>query len=185
MRSFRVGTHTVARLTSGLVRAKKQRALGVLLAAAGAAAALRAAGAFRFEVRGTSMRPTLEPGDWLVAARSRRPRRGDIVVLRHPDRDFEVVKRVVGLPGERIRTDGRAVWIDGRPLTEPYARGAGAPAAWDPGPGQVVVLGDDRTLSTDSRAFGPVPIAVVAGRALLRYWPRPRLLALRRPLTQR
>lgn len=157
-----------------------------MLAAAGGAAAaaiLVAVGAFRFEVRGASMRPTLEPGDWLLAVRARRPRRGDIVVLRHPDRRFDIVKRVVGLPGERVHTDGRAVWVDGRSLVEPYARGAGAPGRWHAGPDHVVLLGDDRSLSADSRVFGPVPVSALSGRAVLRYWPRP--LGLTTPFTAR
>ncbi|HEX2030449.1 MAG TPA: signal peptidase I [Actinomycetota bacterium] len=153
-----------------------RRALVAAGAAVATAALLRASGAFRFEVRGASMRPTLEPGDWLLAIRSGRPRRGDIVVVRHPGGGPEVVKRVVGLPGERVSTDGRTVWVDGRPATEPYARGAGPPGEWRLGPAEVVVLGDARGLSTDSRSFGPVPLSAVEGRAVLRYWPRPGLL---------
>lgn len=153
-----------------------RRALATAAAVAGGAALVRALGAFRFEVRGSSMRPSLEPGDWLLAMRPRRPRRGDLVVLRHPDRGFEVVKRVVGLPGERVRTDGRRVWVGGRALAEPYAHGTGASGEWEVPAGHVVVLGDDRGHSTDSRTFGTVNVARLSGRAVIRYWPRPRLL---------
>ena len=153
-----------------------RRALATAGAVAGGAALVQAVGAFRFEVRGSSMRPSLEPGDWLLAIRLRRPRRGDLVVLRHPDRGFEVVKRVVGLPGERVGTDGRRVWIGESAIAEPYAHGTGAPGEWEVPAGHVVVLGDDRGHSTDSRSFGPVHLARLSGRAVLRYWPRPGLL---------
>ena len=53
---------------------------------------------FRVEIRGDSMRPTLEPGDWCVATAGGRIKKGDVVVIRRPDR--EVVKRVTGAPGE-------------------------------------------------------------------------------------
>jgi signal peptidase I len=155
-----------------------RKSLGALLAVAAGLLGLRAVGAFRFEVRGASMRPTLQPGDWLLAVRASSVRRGDIVVVAHPERGFEIVKRVVGLPGERVETDGGSVRVDGRPLREPYAGGRGAAGAWDVGSGSVVLLGDDRSVSSDSRSFGPVPVHAIAGRAVLRYWPRPRLLPL-------
>ncbi|HJV04057.1 MAG TPA: S26 family signal peptidase, partial [Actinomycetota bacterium] len=52
------------------------------------------------EVAGRSMVPTLQPGDWLIAIRAGPIRPGDVVVVRHPDRDLELVKRVVSVPGE-------------------------------------------------------------------------------------
>ena len=69
---------------------------------------------FRVEVAGTSMRPTLEPGDWALAIRVRSVRRGDIVVVEHPERPgFELVKRVVHVAGD-VAPDGRHA--DGRVL---------------------------------------------------------------------
>src|SRR6185503_639021 len=72
---------------------------------------------FRVEVAGTSMRPTLEPGDWALAVRVQQVRRGDVVVVEHPERPgFELVKRVVHVAGD-VAPDGRMLigefWIEG------------------------------------------------------------------------
>src|SRR6266508_4095241 len=102
---------------------------------------------FRVEVEGESMAPTLEPGDYLVAARSRRFRRGSLVVVEHPDRPgYEMVKRVVATPGERVED-----------------RILGTDEYW--------VIGDNEDRSTDSRTFGPVPSDSIKGRVLIRYGP--------------
>jgi nickel-type superoxide dismutase maturation protease len=109
---------------------------------------------FRIEVSGASMRPTLEPGDWAIATVHERVHPGDIVVVEHPGRPgFEMVKRVVS-----VRTDGAA---DG---TEPVDR--------------VWVEGDDASSSTDSRAFGAVPVSLVRGRVRLVWWPPERVRLL-------
>jgi signal peptidase I len=121
---------------------------------AAAAAALGRARPFRVEVRGRSMAPTLEPGDWLVAARASTIRRGDVVVVRHPAGAFDVVKRVVALPDER-------------------AHGI------ELGPDEYLVVGDNVTGSTDGRAFGPVKREAIDGVVRLRYWPRPRPIGSR------
>jgi nickel-type superoxide dismutase maturation protease len=106
---------------------------------------------FRVEVEGESMAPTLEPGDYLVAVRPRRVRRGALVVVEHPQRaGYEMVKRVAALPGERVED-----------------RILGTDEYW--------VIGDKEDGSTDSRTFGAVPADAIRGRVVLRYWPTPRL----------
>lgn len=86
-------------------------------------------------VHGESMLPTLPPGQRIAVGPARGlPRRGDVVVVRRPER--EVVKRVVGLPGERVRLVGGRLEIDGRPVPEPYAvahPGLDATGLQDPG----------------------------------------------------
>jgi nickel-type superoxide dismutase maturation protease len=119
----------------------------LLGAAAGVGGVLVASRAFTVEVAGRSMVPTLEPGDWLLAVRAGPIRRGDLVVVRHPDRDLELVKRVAALPGE-----------------------GGL------GPDRYLVVGDNPEESTDGRSFGPVHRSSIAGVAVARYRPRPRLL---------
>lgn len=151
------------------------RPWGVVAAVAAAAVGVVVARArpFRAEVAGDSMSPAVRPGEFLVAVRTARLRRGDVVVLRHPRAGFDVVKRLVGLPGEHVRTDGAAVWVNERRLVEPYASGRGSPGEWVLGPHRYLVLGDHRSRSTNGRAFGPVPRAAIEGRVVLRYWPRP------------
>ena len=130
--------------------------------------------------QGESMRPTLEPGQRVAVGPVRgTPQRGAVVVLRRPGR--EVVKRVVGLPGERVRLVGGRLEVDGRELPEPYV--AGPP----PGQGAVeldvqlgrdelLVLGDSRGHSTDGRSFGPVRGDDLTGVVRFAYWPPRRLL---------
>lgn len=111
---------------------------------------------FRVEVSGESMVPTLRPGEWAIGLRERRIRRGDLVVVEHPWRQgFELVKRVGGLPGERV---------GGRLLAD----------------GEYWVEGDAPDASTDSRHFGPIVRDRIRGRLRLVYWPPDRRRVLRR-----
>jgi signal peptidase I len=149
-------------------------ALGALV---GAALAARRARLEPMLVSGGSMRPTLAPGQRIaVAPLVRPPRRGDLVVLRSP-RGQEVVKRVVGLPGERVRLRSGQLEVDGRAVLEPYL--ADPPSAGDLelelGPAQYLVLGDHRAASTDGRDFGPVGADALVGRVRFAYWPPRRL----------
>jgi len=123
------------------------------------------------------MRPTLDPGQRIaVAPLLRPPRRGDLVVVRRPGR-LEVVKRVVGLPGEQVRLRAGRLEVDGRPVPEPYLPGGSGAGELDLrlGPAQYLVLGDHRAASTDGRDFGPVGADAVVGRVRFAYWPPRRL----------
>ncbi|GGI48490.1 signal peptidase I [Agromyces flavus] len=114
-------------------------------------------GVFTTLVRSGSMRPTLEPGDLLVTSRLRRGtrvRRGDLVVFRSRLRGGALVKRVVGLPGERIEIAGGMVRADGAPVAEPVARPAGGYRGRFAVPADgYLVLGDDSEASDDSRSW--------------------------------
>jgi signal peptidase I len=129
----------------------------------------------RTEVRGHSMEPTLVPGDYLVTiARTGIPRRGDIVVMRHPAQPgLDLIKRVVGLPGEIVNVAAGQLHIDGSPLAEPWAVGPTMPeGSWRVGPGRVFLLGDARSRSiSDGRTLGPISVADGWWRAVWRYWP--------------
>lgn len=132
-------------------------------------------------VVGGSMRPALAPGDVVLVlpVRHERLRRGDVVVVRDPrDTARETVKRVVGLPGELVAVCADRLEIGGVPYDEPYARipARASPASqesvrWCVAPRHVVVLGDDRGRSTDSRTYGPVPEALVVARVTARLRP--------------
>jgi len=105
--------------------------------------------------------------------------RGDIVVFHKPDRAGEsdvddFIKRIVGLPGETLRAVDGVVYIDGRPLEEPYlADGTVTNQLTEitVPEGHVFVLGDNRSLSRDSRFFGPIPMDSIVGEAFVRLWP--------------
>jgi len=131
-------------------QARKAAAVAVIAGIA-AAYGFRRWRPFRVEVAGASMRPTLEPGDWALAVRVRRVRRGDVVVIEHPERPgFELVKRVVHVPGD--------VAPDGSELVD-----------------EVWIEGDAPEASSDSRRFGPVPLAFVRGTVRFVWWPLARL----------
>lgn len=129
-------------------------------------------------VEGQSMDPSLHDSERLiiekVSYRFRAPQRGDIVVLRRPQRSVDpLIKRVIGLPGETVSIHDAMVYIDGDPLMEPYLDqptwGSMAPVVVPEG--HVFVMGDNRRSSNDSRAFGVVSLDDIVGRAWLRYWP--------------
>ena len=131
-------------------------------------------------VEGGSMRPTLDPGQRIaVAPLVRPPRRGDLVVLASPRSrsGLEVVKRVVGLPGERVRLHAGRLEVDGQAVPEPYLPGGhrGGDLDLELGPAHYLVLGDHRAASTDGRDFGPVPADALLGRVRFAYWPPRRL----------
>ncbi len=133
-------------------------------------------------VRGSSMSPGIHDGDRIVVDHLSyvlgSAQRGDIAVLRYPvDPTVDYIKRVIGVPGDVIRIEGGAVWVNGRRLDEPYV------AAQDPRtrlattvPADAYfVLGDNRTHSSDSREFGFVPRTHLVGKVDLRVWPPARL----------
>ncbi len=128
----------------------------------------------RYVVAEDSMRPFFRPGDYLIAQRlTRLPERGSVVIIPHPAREgFELVKRVVGLPGERITIANGQVHVDGGVLAEPWADGITRPEGdWRLGPDELFVLGDHRAVSVDdSRTLGPVT-APARWKVTARYWP--------------
>ena len=116
------------------------------------------------------MLPTLAPGDRLLAVRVARVRRGNVWVVRLRER--LLVKRVVGLPGDRLSVS------EGRARIAGSALGADRPGpqpdgSWVLGSDEYLVQGDNREESTDVRAFGPVGPEDLVGRVAFRYWPRP------------
>jgi signal peptidase I len=106
------------------------------------------------------------------------PRRGDIVVLKVPQAGSGLlIKRVIGLPGEKIEIKGGKVYINEQPLEEPYlsSQAQRDMKATVVPPKHVFVMGDNRGFSNDSRSFGPVPLDNIVGRAWFSYWPLDRI----------
>lgn len=148
---------------------------------AGGLAMVPAAGRLRrYAIAHASMAPALQPGDYVIAARTRRLRRGDVVVFRHPiDPTLELVKRVVGLPGERVTVDNGRLEIDAIPITDHWSAGATpGSGSWQLGD-EVFVLGDQRSRSIDdSRSLGGIPVWRVPWKVQFRYWPPSRIGAV-------
>ena len=133
----------------------------------------------RYEIAESSMEPQLHAGDYVIARRLRGPpSRGEIVIIAHPEiAGFELVKRIVALPGETVTLRSGQVHIDGRVLAEPWADGPVRPdGEWQLDDGSAFVLGDNRPVSAaDSRTIGPVGTGLIEWKVVARYWPLQRL----------
>ena len=108
-----------------------------------------------------------------VSYRFHEPRRGDIVIAEQGEGQVNLVKRVIGLPGEIIESREGRTYINGEPIYEPwvtYFGGRYLPPTRIP-EGHVFIIGDNRPLSHDSRAIGPLPIEQIEGRVIFVYWP--------------
>jgi signal peptidase I len=111
------------------------------------------------------------------------PQRGDIVVLHPPvSQGKPYIKRVIGLPGERIAIHDGAVYVNGARLEEEYLNGVSTSWGGSVGhdeitipEGRVFVMGDNRNNSTDSRSFGTIEIDEIIGKAWISYWPTDRI----------
>ena len=133
----------------------------------------------RVRVDGFSMLPTLQDGEYVLvnrmAYRNDLPVRGDIIVFVSPQSpDLDLIKRVIGLPGDTVKISNGKVQVNGQMLDEPYI--AAAPiynGEWNVPEGNLFVLGDNRNDSSDSHAWGLLPLENVIGKAILIYWPIP------------
>ncbi len=139
------------------------------------------------KVEGTSMAPLLKDQERIFinkfVYRFEPIERGDVVVFWYPmDRSKSFIKRVVGLPGETIAIRNGQVFVNGKPLREPYVLpqyldDASYPPVHIP-PGHYFVMGDHRDSSNDSRMFGPVAGRFIYGKAVFAYWPMDRFGAI-------
>ncbi len=156
------------------------------------ALATRATVVQAFRIPSGSMEDTLLVGDFLLVNKFiygakipftnvrlpeiREPKRGDIIVFRHPTERKDFIKRCIGLPGDTLEIRDDIVYINGEPLDEPYKTIKGAPnVSSNFGPivvpkGHLFVLGDNRRNSYDSRAWGPLDVKYVKGKAMVIYF---------------
>ncbi|MCM3572420.1 MULTISPECIES: signal peptidase I [Mesobacillus] len=139
------------------------------------------------EVKGASMEPTLHSQERMFVTKIGEPKRFDIVVF-HATEDKDYIKRVIGLPGDRVEYKDDVLYINGKPYDEPYleenkkqvAHGpltgsftlSETPVGSDVVPeGHIFVLGDNRRDSRDSRHIGAVPIDSIVGTTKFVYYP--------------
>lgn len=136
------------------------------------------------KVEGGSMEPGLEDQERIfinkLVYRFESIERGDIVVFRYPrDTRKSFIKRVIGLPGDRINISYGHVYVNGQLLPESYVPSDYLDARSNPEmvvpPNAYFVLGDHRSMSNDSRDFGPVMRGYIYGKAVLGYWPMEKL----------
>jgi signal peptidase I len=133
----------------------------------------------RVRVDGFSMLPTLEDGEFVLVSKVNyqlaNVERGDIIVFHFPmDPEQELIKRVIGLPGDLVGVQDGVVSVNGLALEEPYI--AATPAyygEWKVPDGHLFVLGDNRNDSSDSHSWGYLPFEKVVGKAVIIYWPPP------------
>ncbi|HEY9476393.1 MAG TPA: signal peptidase I [Mycobacteriales bacterium] len=140
-----------------------------------------------FFIPSGSMHPTLLEDDRVIVNKLsyhlHDVSRGDVVVFRRPPRlhinDEDLIKRVIGLPGDTVTAHDRKVFVNGRALQEPYVpsdcRGTDDFLRVTVPSDRVFVMGDNRCNSTDSRVFGPISEHLLVGRAFCRIWPVDRL----------
>lgn len=137
------------------------------------------------KVQGPSMFPTFHDGDYIITDkltyRFSTPKRGDVIVFENPrNHSDDFIKRIMGLPGDRIKVQGGHVYINDQLGTEPYLQ----PDVTTDGrfflqdgqektvdDGDYFVMGDNRQFSSDSREWGLVKKSEILGRVIVRYWP--------------
>jgi signal peptidase I len=182
---------------SSVAGARRQQRLGrirslrewatVIAGAIGIALVVRAFLLASFFIPSPSMNPTLHNGDRVLvnklAYRLHGVHRGDVVVFERPPelKDApevkDLIKRVIGLPGETVEFKDGRILIDGHLLDEPYLPAGTQTLAKTKGDkitveeGQVLVLGDNRENSKDGRFFGPFDQKLIVGRAFVLYFP--------------
>jgi signal peptidase I len=136
------------------------------------------------------MEPTLIVGDKVLVNKLsydfHSVHRGDVIVFKKPPNDFspgikDLIKRVIGLPGETISAQDGSVYINGQKLKESWLPKGVTTDNFGPvriPAGQYFVMGDNRGDSADSRVFGPITKSLIIGRAFLLVWPLSRIKTL-------
>ena len=140
-------------------------------------------------VSGPSMQPTFQDGDRIIAVRNFTPRRGDIVILKAPDEPGALyIKRIIGLPGDTIESKNDVMYINGKPIKQPYLKEYEKKLPKGElytnnfslkqlyGVSKVpkncyFVMGDHRNVSKDSRMIGFIKRSAIIGEVKLRYYP--------------
>lgn len=148
------------------------------------------------QVKGASMEPTFQSGDYILTSRvtykMRSYHRGDVIVFKAPrNPDIEYIKRIIGLPGDKIMIENGNIFVNDKLLQENYI--AARTNLWESGfakegslitipDNEIFVMGDNRPRSSDSREFGPVSADSVIGNVFYRYFPSSKVGSIKNPL---
>ena len=130
----------------------------------------------RYRIDGSSMNPTMDNGQYLLINNFsyylNEPKHGDIIVFKHPNSDLNLIKRVIGVPGDHVVIQDRQVMVNGVLLNEPYIQADPTYSGdWIVPDGEFFVLGDNRNSSSDSHSWGFLPERNIIGKAMVVYWP--------------
>lgn len=128
-----------------------------------------------FVVEGSSMQPSLSDGDYIlidkITYRAATPKRGEVIVFKFPQNPkLNFIKRIIGLPGEKVEVNSEGVFINGIKLVEDYTnvpKEKVSPLTIQLNENQFFVMGDNRDHSSDSRSWGPLPKINILGKVVL------------------
>lgn len=131
-----------------------------------------------YRIEGFSMEPNFHDGQFLLVNKLQylfgHPTRGDVIIFHYPANPKKnYIKRVIGLPGEKVQVVAGKVFVNGARVQEPYPYNF-ADYDWGPitiGPDEYFVLGDNRPESSDSHSWGMLPAKNIVGKAWVSYWP--------------
>jgi signal peptidase I len=143
-----------------------------------------------YEVKGNSMFPTYHDGEYMLinklVYRLSEPKRGEVIVFNAPDNErYDYIKRIIGMPGDKIKITQNKLYVNGQMINENTY--LSSDVITSPGyylrenqeivipPNNYFVMGDNRTNSSDSRDFGPLPKQKIVGMSWLMYWPMSKL----------
>lgn len=148
------------------------------------------------QVKGASMEPSFYSGEYILTSKVtykfRQPHRGDVIVFKSPKNpDIDYIKRIIGLPGDKIEVLNQEIIVNGQIVPENYI--SEKTNLWDGGylkegvpvtvpADMVLVMGDNRPRSSDSREFGPIPIPDIIGVVFFRYFPADKMGKIENPL---
>ena len=126
-----------------------------------------------YEIKEESMKPALLPNEYVLATKLKdSPLRGDVVIFNNSEKNIDVVKRVVRLPGEEFESQEGSILINSEVISDPWAKSfVDDFVKVNLGPDEIFVLGDQRTISSsDSRTMGPIKFSD-CWKLKVRYWP--------------
>jgi len=148
------------------------------------------------QVKGASMEPTFLSGEYIftskITYKFRPMQKGDVVIFKSPKNpDIEYIKRVMGLPGDKVLVQNSEVYINGQQISENYI--SAKTNLWEGGflkegvtvtipDGFIFVMGDNRPRSSDSHEFGPININSIIGQVFYRYFPSNKIGPINNPI---
>lgn len=148
------------------------------------------------QVKGASMEPTFYTGEYIMTSKVtykfRKPHRGDVIVFKSlKNQDIDYIKRIIGLPGDKVEIKNAEVYVNDRLINENYI--SEKTNLWESGfikeniplivpDNMIFVMGDNRPRSSDSREFGPVPLDSIIGEVFYRYFPTTKMGPIKNPL---